>query len=99
MMDFASYAFNKSHAAAYAVVGFQTAYLIRYYPTEFIAAMLNSVKGDSDKVSFYVNFAEILGIEIVAPNINESYSNFTVKDNRIIFGLTAVKKCRRKGYR
>ncbi len=75
MMDFASYAFNKSHAAAYAVVGFQTAYLIRYYPTEFIAAMLNSVKGDSDKVSFYVNFAETLGIEIVAPNINESYSN------------------------
>ncbi len=52
MMDFASYAFNKSHAAAYAVVGFQTAYLIRYYPTEFIAAMLNSVKGDNDKVSF-----------------------------------------------
>lgn len=97
MMDFASYAFNKSHAAAYAVVGFQTAYLIRYYPTEFIAAMLNSVKGDSDKVSFYVNFAEILGIEIVAPNINESYSNFTVKDNRIIFGLTAVKNVGEKG--
>lgn len=91
MMDFASYAFNKSHAAAYAVVGFQTAYLIRYYPTEFIAAMLNSVKGDNDKVSFYVNFAKTLGIEIIAPNINESYSNFTVKDNRIIFGLTAVK--------
>ncbi|KOR24565.1 DNA polymerase III subunit alpha [Clostridium sp. L74] len=97
MMDFASYAFNKSHAAAYAVVGFQTAYLIRYYPTEFIAAMLNSVKGDSDKVSFYVNFAETLGIEIVAPNINESYSNFTVKDKRIIFGLTAVKNVGEKG--
>ncbi|EPY2276933.1 DNA polymerase III subunit alpha [Clostridium sporogenes] len=97
MMDFASYAFNKSHAAAYAVVGFQTAYLIRYYPTEFIAAMLNSVKGDSDKVSFYVNFGETLGIEIVAPNINESYSNFTVKDNRIIFGLTAVKNVGEKG--
>ncbi|EJO5346875.1 DNA polymerase III subunit alpha [Clostridium botulinum] len=97
MMDFASYAFNKSHAAAYAVVGFQTAYLIRYYPTEFIAAMLNSVKGDSAKVSFYVNFAETLGIEIVAPNINESYSNFTVKENRIIFGLTAVKNVGKKG--
>lgn len=97
MMDFASYAFNKSHAAAYAVVGFQTAYLIRYYPTEFIAAMLNSVKGDSDKVSFYINFAESLGIEIVAPNINESYSNFTVKNKRIIFGLTAVKNVGEKG--
>ncbi|ACA54090.1 DNA polymerase III subunit alpha [Clostridium botulinum] len=97
MMDFASYAFNKSHAAAYAVVGFQTAYLIRYYPTEFIAAMLNSVKGDNDKVSFYVNFAKTLGIEIVAPNINESYSNFTVKDNRIIFGLTAVKNVGERG--
>lgn len=97
MMDFASYAFNKSHAAAYAVVGFQTAYLIRYYPTEFIAAMLNSVKGDNDKVSFYVNFAKTLGIEIIAPNINESYSNFTVKDNRIIFGLTAVKNVGEKG--
>ncbi|NFR40125.1 DNA polymerase III subunit alpha [Clostridium botulinum] len=97
MMDFASYAFNKSHAAAYAVVGFQTAYLIRYYSTEFIAAMLNSVKGDNDKVSFYVNFAKTLGIEIIAPNINESYSNFTVKDNRIIFGLTAVKNVGEKG--
>ncbi|BAQ14996.1 putative DNA polymerase III [Clostridium botulinum] len=97
MMDFASYAFNKSHAAAYAVVGFQTAYLIRYYPTEFIAAMLNSVKGDNDKVSFYVNFAKTLGIKIIAPNINESYSNFTVKDNRIIFGLTAVKNVGEKG--
>ncbi|WP_061316548.1 DNA polymerase III subunit alpha [Clostridium botulinum] len=97
MMDFASYAFNKSHAAAYAVVSFQTAYLMRYYPTEFIAAMLNSVKGDSDRVSFYVNFAETLGIQIIAPNINESYSNFTVKDNRIIFGLTAVKNVGERG--
>ena len=57
MMDFASYAFNKSHAAAYAVVGFQTGYLMKYSPTEFIAAMLNSVMGNNDKVSYYVRFA------------------------------------------
>ncbi|GAA0733804.1 DNA polymerase III subunit alpha [Clostridium oceanicum] len=91
MMDFASYAFNKSHAAAYAVVAFQTAYLMRYYPTEYMAAMLNSVKGDSTKVAFYTRFAEKLGIEIVPPNINESYAKFRVKGNKIIFGLTAVK--------
>ncbi|WP_050606490.1 DNA polymerase III subunit alpha [Clostridium niameyense] len=91
MMDFASYAFNKSHAAAYAVVAFETGYLMKYYPTEFIAAMLNSVKGDSDKVAFYTRFGEGLGIEIVPPSINESFSKFTVKDNRIIFGLSAVK--------
>ena len=57
MMDFASYAFNKSHAAAYAVVGYQTAYLMCYYPTEFIAAMLNQCKGTSEKIAFYTRYA------------------------------------------
>ena len=91
MMDFASYAFNKSHAAAYAVVGYQTAYLMRYYPVETIAAMLNSVMGISEKVANYINFAESLGIQVLPPDINESYSKFTVKGDKIRFGLAAIK--------
>lgn len=91
MMDFASYAFNKSHAAAYAVVAFQTAYLIYYYPAEFLAAMLNSFMGDSNKVANYLRYAESLGIKLLPPDINESYSKFTVKENKIRFGLAAVK--------
>ncbi|MGG7162776.1 DNA polymerase III subunit alpha [Clostridium ihumii] len=91
MMDFASYAFNKSHAASYAVVGYQTAYLMRYYPAEFIAAMLNSVKGISEKVAFYIRFANQLGIDVFPPDINESYSEFTVNENSIRFGLSAIK--------
>ena len=91
MMDFASYAFNKSHAAAYAVIGFQTAYLMHYYPTEYIAAMLNSVMGSSDKVAFYIRFAEDMGIKVLPPDINESFTKFTVKGNIIRFGLAAVK--------
>lgn len=92
MMDFASYAFNKSHAAAYAVVAYQTGYLMRYYPAEYIAAMLNSVMGVSDKVVFYIRFAESQGIRIMPPDINESYSKFTVKDKKtVLFGLAAIK--------
>ncbi|GAA0115073.1 DNA polymerase III subunit alpha [Clostridium senegalense] len=91
MMDFASYAFNKSHAACYAVIGYQTAYLMRYYPAEFIAAMLNSVKGINEKVAYYIRFANQLGIEVFPPDINESYSDFTVSENSIRFGLSAIK--------
>lgn len=91
MMDFASYAFNKSHAAAYAVVAYHTGYLMRYYPVEFIAAMLNSVMGNNEKVSYYVRFAKERNIEVLAPDINESYSKFTVSGNNIRFGLAAVK--------
>ena len=91
MMDFASYAFNKSHAAAYAVVGYQTAYLMRYHPVEMIAAMLNSVMGTSEKVAHYIKFAESQGIQVLPPNINESFSKFTVKGNSIRFGLAAIK--------
>lgn len=91
MMDFASYAFNKSHAAAYAVIGYQTAYLMRYYPVETIAAMLNSVIATSEKVAHYISFAESLGIQVVAPNINEGYPKFTVKGDKIIFGLAAIR--------
>lgn len=91
MMDFASYAFNKSHAAAYAVVGYQTAYLMKYYPVEMIAAMLNSVMGINEKVAGYIKFAESLGIQVVPPDINKSYSKFTVEGDRIIFGLAAIR--------
>jgi DNA polymerase III subunit alpha len=91
MIDFASYAFNKSHAAAYAVVAFQTAYLMHYYPVEYIAAMLNSVKGDSEKVAYYIRFAKDMNIEVLPPDINESYARFTVKGNTIRFGLSAIK--------
>lgn len=91
MMDFASYAFNKSHAAAYAVVAYQTAYLMRYYTTEFIAAMLNSVMGSSEKVAFYIRFANERGIEILPPDINESYTKFTVQGEQIRFGMAAIK--------
>jgi len=91
MMDFASYAFNKSHAAAYAVVGYQTAYLMKYYPVEAIAAMLNSVMGTSEKVAHYIKFAESQGIQVLPPDINESYTKFTVKGNSIRFGMAAIK--------
>lgn len=91
MMDFASYAFNKSHAAAYAVVGYDTAYLIKYYPVEFIAAMLNSVMGINEKVAYYIAFAESLGIQVLPPDINESFTKFTVKGDTIRFGLGAIK--------
>ncbi len=82
---------NKSHAAAYAVVGYQTAYLMRYYPVEMIAAMLNSIMGISEKVAHYINFAESLGIQVLPPDINESYSRFTVKGDTIRFGMAAIK--------
>ena len=91
MMDFASYAFNKSHAAAYAVIGFQTAYLMHYFPTEFIAAMLNSIMGISEKVAYYTRYATEVQIEVFPPDINQSFSKFAVEDNGIRFGLAAVK--------
>lgn len=91
MMDFASYAFNKSHAAAYSVVAYQTAYLMYYFPAEFVAAMLNSVKGDNEKVAYYIRFANEKGIQILPPDINESCAKFTVKGNTIRFGLSAIK--------
>jgi len=91
MMDFASYAFNKSHAAAYAVVAYQTAWLRYYYPTEFFAAMLNTFLGSSEKVARYVNECKLLNIEVLPPDINESDVKFTVVNGKIRFGLTAVK--------
>ncbi len=91
MMDFASYAFNKSHAAAYAYVGYQTAWLKYHYPVEFMAALLNSFMGSLGKVSQYVMECRKLGIKVLAPDINESESAFSVKNGSIRFGLFAVK--------
>ncbi|KGM94802.1 DNA polymerase III subunit alpha [Clostridium novyi A str. 4552] len=91
MMDFASYAFNKSHAAAYAVVAYYTAYLVHYYPTEFMAAILNSVRGNSDKVAVYIRAAKQMEIEVLPPNINKSFGKFTVQNGKIRFGLSAIK--------
>ncbi|EPR09166.1 DNA polymerase III subunit alpha [Ruminiclostridium papyrosolvens] len=91
MMDFASYAFNKSHAAAYAVVAYQTAWLKYYYPVEFMAASINSFLGSSDKVSQYVNECKTLNIQVLPPDINESNVKFTVINKNIRFGLAAIK--------
>lgn len=91
MSSFAKYAFNKSHAAAYALVAYQTAYLKCYYPCEIMAATLTSVLDRTDKVSEYIDECNRLNIPIKAPNVNTSYDGFTVKDNSIYYGLRAIK--------
>lgn len=91
MVHFASYAFNKSHAAAYAVVAYETAYLMKYYSSEFICALLNSVIGNVNKVCEYIKFGENVNIKIHPPCVNNSYGRFVVKDNDIYFGLSAIK--------
>ena len=92
MAEFAKYAFNKSHAACYAVVAYRTAYLKTYYPAEFMAAMLNSFLGNLDKVPLYVNECKKLKVEILKPDINKSFTKFTVEDgNNIRFGLGSIK--------
>lgn len=91
MMDFASYAFNKSHAAAYAVIAYQTAWFKYYYPVEFMAASMNSFLGSSDKVSQYVHESKIMGIDVLPPDINESDVRFSVSGGKIRFGMAAVK--------
>lgn len=91
MSSFASYAFNKSHAAAYAYVAYQTAYLKCHYPCEFMAALLSSVLDNTDKVSEYTDECNRIGIKILPPNVNESNDSFTVCDSNIRFGLLAIK--------
>ena len=91
MAEFAKYAFNKSHAAAYAVVSYRTAYLKSYYKEELMAATLNSFLGNLDKIPVYINECKNLNIEILKPDINESDTRFTVKNNKIRFGLGTVK--------
>ena len=91
MMDFAKYAFNKSHAACYAYVAFQTAYLKKYYPVEFMAALMTSVMDNVSKVSQYIFASRQMGIEILSPDINLGEGNFTAGDNAIRYGLSAIK--------
>ncbi len=91
MAEFAKYAFNKSHAAAYAVVSYQTAYLKAYYPEEFMAATLNSFLGNLDKVPYYIEECKRLKIDILKPDINKSETKFTVDNGKIRFGLGSIK--------
>ena len=91
MMDFASYAFNKAHAACYAVVAYRTAYLKRYYPTELFAATINGYRGNTDTVSAYVYDARRLGISILPPDVNRSMALFSVENGAIRFGLSSVR--------
>ena len=91
MIDFAKYAFNKSHAAAYAVVAYQTAWLKYYYPVEFMAALMTSVIDNSTKVSEYILTCRQMSIGILAPDVNESESAFSVSGGAIRYGLNAIK--------
>ena len=91
MAEFAKYAFNKSHAACYAVVAYRTAYLKAYYPAEFMAATLNSFLGNLDKIPQYIDECKSLKIDILKPSINMSSTKFTVEDGKIRFGLGSIK--------
>ena len=91
MVDFAKYAFNKSHAACYAVVAYQTAWLKYYYPVEFMAALLTSVIDNAGKVSEYIMTCRSMGISILPPDINHGEAGFSVADGAIRYALTAVK--------
>ena len=91
MISFAEYAFNKSHAAAYAVLAYQTAWLKTYYPVEFMAALMTSVIGDSAQIAKYIRNCSEMKIAVLPPDINESSKKFTVKDGKIRFGLLGVK--------
>ncbi len=88
--DFANYAFNKSHAAAYAFVAYQTAYLKTFYPVEFMAALISSID-DLDKINHYIANCKDMGIDRLPPDVNMSEDTFTVEDGSIRFGLSAVK--------
>lgn len=91
MIDFAKYAFNKSHAACYAVVAYQTAYLKHYYPAEFFAALMTSFMDNMQKTSEYIEIARDMGLEILPPDVNLAAVGFSVQDGRIRYGLSAVK--------
>ena len=91
MTDFAKYAFNKSHAAAYAVVSYQTAWLKYYYPVEYMAALMTSVIDNPGKVAEYIYSCRQMGIKILPPDINHGYSSFSVDNGSIRYGLAAIK--------
>ena len=88
---FAGYGFNKSHSTSYAVISYQTAYLKANYPKEFMAALLTSVMGNTDRVSSYLTECQHMGIKILAPDVNQSFRNFSVEEEGLRFGLTAIK--------
>ena len=94
MAEFAKYAFNKSHAAAYAVVAYRTAYLKAYHPEALMAATLNSFLGNLDKVPMYIDECKNLQIEILKPDINKSYSKFTIDNRKNKIWTWKYKKCR-----
>ena len=91
MEYFSGYGFNKSHSAAYSLISYQTAWLKVHYPKEYMAALLTSISGVTEKVAFYVDACRQMGIEILPPDVNESLEDFTVVGDRIRFGLNAVK--------
>lgn len=91
MSSFASYAFNKSHAAAYAVVAYRTAYLKCHYPKEYMCALLTSVAGSATKINEYISVCRDMGIAVLPPDVNESEKGFAVVGDHIRFGLMAVK--------
>lgn len=91
MMDFASYAFNKAHAACYAVLTYRTGYLKCYYPVEYLAAIINGYMASSDAVAEYVYAARRMGIKVLQPDVNRSVAKFSVEGDCIRFGLAAVK--------
>ena len=91
MADFAKYAFNKSHAAAYAVLAYQTAYLKALYPQEFLTAILNNRIDKIDEITKYVMYLKEKGIAVLPPDLNESETYFSVKNGNIRYGLAAIK--------
>lgn len=91
MVSFAQYAFNKSHAAAYAVVAYETGYLKLHYPVEFMAALMTSVMGDANQIPKYIRNCNEMGIEVLPPCVNKSVKKFSVEDGKIRFGLMGVK--------
>ena len=98
MIDFAKYAFNKSHAAAYAFVSYQTAWLKYYYPVEFMAALMTSCIDNPGKVAEYILSSRQMGISILPPDINRSEGKFTVDGQAIRYGMAAVKRHRKAGH-
>jgi DNA polymerase-3 subunit alpha len=88
---FAGYGFNRSHAAGYGLVAYQTAYLKAHFPAEYLASLLTATKRDKDRTAIYLNECRQMGIEVLVPDVNESETDFTVHDGRIRFGLSAVR--------
>lgn len=91
MISFANYAFNKSHAAAYSIISYRTAYLKTHYPKEYFAALLTSVLGNMPKIAEYISDCSKLGIGVLPPDVNKSEMYFSVSENNIRFGLLAIK--------